>query len=43
MIFDEITSRVNQEMFGSGGMDMFLPQTMKSSRSGIMSLMLKRI
>ena len=43
MIFDEITNRVNEEMFGSSNMDMFLPQTMKSSRSGIMSLMLKKI
>jgi uncharacterized protein len=43
MIFDEITSRVNEEMFGSGGMDIFMPQTMKPSRPGIMSLMLKKI
>lgn len=43
MIFDEITSRVNQEMFGSGGMDMFMPQTMRPSKPGIMSLMLKKI
>ncbi len=43
MIFDEITNRVNQEMFGSGGMDMFMPQTMKPSKPGIMSLMLKKI
>ncbi len=43
MIFDEITNRVNEEMFGSSNMDMFLPQTMKPSRSGIMSLMLKKI
>ncbi|MCC4771011.1 TIGR04083 family peptide-modifying radical SAM enzyme [Methanosarcina sp. DH2] len=44
MIFDEITSRVNEEMFGSSGMmDMFQPQSMKPSRSGIMSLMLKKI
>lgn len=43
MIFDEITSRVNQEMFGSaGGMDMFMPQTMEPSKPGIMSLILKR-
>jgi len=43
MIFDEITSRVNEEMFGSSGMEnMFQPQSMKSSRSGIMSLILKR-
>lgn len=43
MIFDEITSRVNQEMFGAGGMDMFMPQTMNPSRPSIMSLMLKKI
>lgn len=43
MIFDEITNRVNQEMFGSGDMDMFMPQTMRPSKSGIMSLMLKKI
>ena len=43
MIFDEITNRVNDEMFGSSDMDMFLPQTMKPSRTGIMSLMLKKI
>ncbi|WP_269849222.1 hypothetical protein [Methanosarcina horonobensis] len=43
MIFDEITSRVNQEMFGSGGMDMFMPQTMRPSKPGIMSIMLKKI
>ncbi|MDY9924983.1 TIGR04083 family peptide-modifying radical SAM enzyme [Methanosarcina sp.] len=44
MIFDEITSRVNEEMFGSSDMmDMFQPQSMKPSRSGIMSLMLKKI
>jgi len=43
MIFDEITNRVNQEMFGSGGMDMFMPQTMRPSKPGIMSLMLKKI
>jgi len=43
MIFDEITSRVNEEMFGSGGMDMFMPQTMRPSKPGIMSLMLKKI
>lgn len=43
MIFDEITNRVNQEMFGSGDMDMFMPQTMRPSKPGIMSLMLKKI
>ncbi len=43
MIFDEITSRVNEEMFGSSDMDMFFPQTMRSSKPGIMSLMLKKI
>lgn len=43
MIFDEITSRVNEEMFGSSGMEnMFQPQSMKSSRSGIMSIILKQ-
>jgi uncharacterized protein len=43
MIFDEITNRVNQEMFGSGSMDMFMPQTVGTSKPGIMSLMLKKI
>ncbi|MDM7919938.1 MAG: TIGR04083 family peptide-modifying radical SAM enzyme [Methanosarcina sp.] len=43
MIFDEITNRVNEEMFGSGGMDMFMPQTMRPSKPGITSLMLKKI
>ena len=43
MIFDEITERVNEEMFGSSGMDMFLPQAAGPSRRGIMSLMLKKI
>jgi uncharacterized protein len=43
MIFDEITKRFNEEMFGSCGMDIFLPQTMNSSRPGIMSLMHKKI
>jgi uncharacterized protein len=50
MIFDEITERVNEEMFGSGneemfgasGMGMFMPQA-GPSRRGIMSLILKRI
>jgi uncharacterized protein len=44
MIFDEINNRVNEEMFGSSCMmDMFRPQSMEPSRSGIMSLMLKKI
>jgi uncharacterized protein len=45
MIFDEITNRVNEEMFGgSSGMDnMFMPQAMKPSKPGIMSLMLKKL
>jgi uncharacterized protein len=52
MIFDEINNRVNEEMFGdSSGMDnmfmsqtnMFMPQPMKPSKPGIMSLMLKKI
>jgi putative peptide-modifying radical SAM enzyme, Mhun_1560 family len=45
MIFDEINNRVNEEMFGgSSGMDnMFMPQTMKPSKPGIMSLMLKKL
>lgn len=43
MIFHEITRRVNEEMFGSSDMDMFFPQTMRSSKPGIMSLMLKKI
>ncbi len=46
MIFDEINNRVNEEMFGSSGMmdDMlFQPQSPRPSRSGIMSLMLKKI
>jgi uncharacterized protein len=43
MIFDEITKRFNEEMFGSCGMDIFLPQTMNSSRPSIMSLMRKKI
>ncbi len=43
MIFDEITTRFNDEMFGSCGTEIFLPQTMGSSRPGIMSLMLKKI
>ena len=43
MIFDEITKRVNEEMFGASGMEnMFQPQSMKSSRPGIMSIILKR-
>ncbi|AKB55196.1 putative peptide-modifying radical SAM enzyme [Methanosarcina sp. A14] len=45
MIFDEINKRVNEEMFGgSSGMDnMFMPQAMKPSKPGIMSLMLKKL
>jgi uncharacterized protein len=45
MIFDEINNRVNEEMFGSSGMmdDMFQPQSTRPSRSGIMSIMLKKI
>lgn len=43
-IFDEINKRVNDEMFGSSEMDsMFFPQTMKPSKPGIMSLMLKKL
>jgi uncharacterized protein len=41
--FDEITNRVNEEMFGSSDMDMFQPISMSPSRSGIMSIMLKKI
>ena len=44
MIFDEINERVNDEMFGASGMDnMFLPQPVRSSKPGIMSLMLKKL
>jgi uncharacterized protein len=43
MIFDEITERVNEEMFGSSGMDMFMPQGAGPSKHSIMSLMLKKI
>jgi uncharacterized protein len=45
MIFDEINKRVNEEMFGgSAGMDnMFMPGSMKLSKPGIMSLMLKKL
>ncbi len=44
MIFNEITERVNNEMFGGSGMEMGLFQDpMKSSKPGIMSLMLKKI
>lgn len=45
MIFDEINNRVNEEMFGnSSGIDnMFMPQTMKPSKPGIMSIMLKKL
>jgi uncharacterized protein len=42
MIFDEITERVNEEMFGSSGMDMFMSPTAGPSKRGIMSLILKR-
>lgn len=43
-IFDEITERVNNEMFGGSGMEMGLFQDpMKPSKPGIMSLMLKKI
>lgn len=42
-IFDEISSRVNEEMFGGSDMNMFFPQAMQPSRKGIMALMLKRI
>lgn len=46
MIFDEINDRVNEEMFGSSEMMenmMFQPQSTKPSRSGIMSIMLKKL
>ena len=43
MIFDEITKRVNEELFGSSGVDMFQAGSMKASKPGIMSLMLKKI
>ncbi len=44
MIFDEINKRVNEEMFGGSGMDnMFSPDSMRPSRPGIMSLMLKKL
>jgi uncharacterized protein len=44
MIFDEINKRVNEEMFGGSGMDnMFSPDSMRSSKPGIMSLMLKKL
>ncbi|HWQ50046.1 MAG TPA: TIGR04083 family peptide-modifying radical SAM enzyme [Methanosarcina sp.] len=44
MIFDEINKRVNEEMFGGSGMDnMFSPGSMKPSKPGIMSLMLKKL
>ncbi|AKB24739.1 Putative arylsulfatase regulatory protein [Methanosarcina sp. MTP4] len=44
MIFNEITERVNNEMFGGSGMEMGLFQDpMTSSKPGIMSLMLKKI
>lgn len=44
IIFDEINKRVNEEMFGGSGMDdMFSPGSMRPSKSGIMSLMLKKL
>ncbi|WP_292374537.1 MULTISPECIES: TIGR04083 family peptide-modifying radical SAM enzyme [unclassified Methanosarcina] len=44
MIFDEINKRVNEEMFGGSGMDdMFSPGSMRPSKPGIMSLMLKKL
>ncbi|AKB80792.1 Putative arylsulfatase regulatory protein [Methanosarcina barkeri 3] len=44
MIFDEINKRVNEEMFGGSDMDsMFSPSSMRPSKSGIMSLMLKKL
>jgi len=43
-IFDEITERVNNEMFGGPSMEMGLFQDpMRPSKPGIMSLMLKKI
>ncbi|WP_342306486.1 TIGR04083 family peptide-modifying radical SAM enzyme [Methanolobus sp. ZRKC5] len=43
MILDEITERVNNEMFGGSGMEMdFFQNPMKPSKPGIMSLMLKK-
>jgi uncharacterized protein len=47
MILDEITERVNEEMFGGPSMEMdFFQNPMKPSKpkkAGIMSLMLKKI
>lgn len=44
MIFDEINKRVNEEMFGGSDIDnMFSPGSMRSSKPGIMSLMLKKL
>lgn len=44
IIFDEINKRVNEEMFGGSGMDdMFSPGSMRPSKPGIMSLMLKKL
>lgn len=44
MIFDEINKRVNEEMFGGSDMDnMFSPGSMRPSKPGIMSLMLKKL
>ncbi|HII02360.1 TPA: TIGR04083 family peptide-modifying radical SAM enzyme [Methanosarcinaceae archaeon] len=45
MIFNEITERVNNEMFGGSGMEMggLFQDPMKPSKPGIMSLMLKKI
>ena len=43
MIFDEITERVNNEMFGGPSMEMgFFQNPMKPSKPGIMSLMFKK-
>ncbi len=44
IIFDEINKRVNEEMFGGSDMDnMFSPGSMRPSKPGIMSLMLKKL
>lgn len=44
MIFDEINKRVNEEMFGGSDMDnMFSPGSIRPSKPGIMSLMLKKL
>ncbi|MEZ5335055.1 MAG: hypothetical protein R2741_07390 [Methanolobus sp.] len=43
MILDEITERVNEEMFGGAGMEMgFFQDPMKPSKPGIMSLMMRK-